>query len=173
MREMLPITPKKSNQLQTITVRLATQEDVPGIFALVNTHALRGNLLPRPWKSIDNAIDDWWVAEADSEILGCVSLRGYGSGLMEIRSLAVQDRLQGLGIGSRLVNLTMKEAKRRRVPALFALTRATLFFEKMGFTQLDRDLLVEKSWQDCRHCPLVDHCDETAMITHLDEAPAF
>jgi N-acetylglutamate synthase-like GNAT family acetyltransferase len=170
---MLPAATNQTRRLQTIAVRPATQDDVPGIFALVNTHALRGSLLPRPWMAIYNTIDDWLVAEAGEEILGCVSLLRYWSGSVEIRSLAVQDRLQGLGIGSRLMDLALKEAKRRHVSTLFALTRAAHFFKNFGFTQLDRYLLTEKIMQDCRFCPLVDRCDETAMMLFLDEAALF
>jgi amino-acid N-acetyltransferase len=58
----------------------------------------------------------------------------------------------------------LDEAKRRQVPTLFALTRKVPFFGRFGFQVTERDLFPEKVWQDCRLCPLMERCDETAMV---------
>ena len=161
--------------LQTISVRSAMVADVAGIAKLVNDQARRGNLLPRSPQSIVATIDDWLVA-ADSdgtdawgdEILGCVSLLSYPSGLVEVRSLAVQDNVQGLGIGRRLMEALIAEGQKRRIRTLFALTRVVGFFEQFGFAVTDRHRFPEKVWHDCWQCPLRERCDETAVILELD-----
>jgi N-acetylglutamate synthase-like GNAT family acetyltransferase len=155
--------------MTTVAIRPATKEDVSGIVALVNEQARRGNLLPRSAAAIQATLDDWLVAEANGEITGCVSLLPYTSGLVEVRSLAVQDKAQGQGVGLQLVQALIHEARRRRVPTLFALTRAVGFFERCGFAVTERHLFPEKVWRDCHQCPLRHNCDETAMVLHLAE----
>lgn len=162
---------------QTISVRRAAVADVARIAALVNDQARRGNLLPRSPQSIAATIDDWLVAAAspesaqhasEQEILGCVSLLSYPSGLVEVRSLAVEDSAQGLGIGRRLMESLIKEARRRQIATLFALTRVVGFFEQFGFAVTDRHRFPEKVWHDCWQCPLRERCDETAVILKLN-----
>lgn len=150
-----------------ITIRRATIDDAQGILALVNHHARRGQLLPRSLSSILATIEDWVVAEAENDILGCVSLLRYTSGLVEVRSLAVGDGLQGLGIGSNLMRELLVEAQRRGIPRLFALTRVVGFFQRFGFHVSDRSYFPEKVWHDCQQCPLRDNCDETAVVLDL------
>lgn len=150
-----------------LTIRRATPDDVQGILALVNHHARRGQLLPRSLSSILATIDDWIVAEAENRILGCVSLLHYSSGLVEVRSLAVGDGLQGLGIGTHLMRELLLEAEKRRIPKLFALTRVVGFFQRFGFHVSDKSYFPEKVWHDCQQCPLRENCDETAVVLDL------
>ncbi|MBP7999624.1 MAG: N-acetyltransferase [Chloroflexi bacterium] len=151
----------------TPLVRLATHDDVHGIAALVNEYARRGDLLPRSAQAISHGIGNWFVAEGDGVIVGCVSLLRYTSGLVEVRSLAVSDSVQGQGIGKKLMHALIAEAKNRHIPTLFALTRAVPFFLACGFTITDKSHFPEKVWHDCQKCPLVHNCDETAMVLDL------
>jgi amino-acid N-acetyltransferase len=161
---MLPKKDQPKVVQQLINIRPAVVDDVAEIVALVNTHAFQGDVLPRSLQSVYDTIEDWIVAEAGGEILGCVSLLPYSSGLVEVRSLAVRNRYQGFGIGTRLMEALLDEAERRRIPTLFALTRKVPFFSRFGFQVTERDLFPEKVWHDCRLCPLMERCDETAMI---------
>jgi len=153
--------------MQTIAIRPATIADVPTIAALVLTNAIQGKVLPRSAAAIEATISDWIVAVADDEVLGCVSLLRYTSGLVEVRSLIVGERYRGLRIGSRLMEVLLDEARQRELPTLFALTRKVSFFERLGFVVTERTRFPEKVWHDCRLCPLVDNCDETAMILEI------
>jgi amino-acid N-acetyltransferase len=164
----MPLSRKRPRtKLQTITIRPATVADVASIAALVMANAIQGTVLPRSAAAIEVTISDWLVAAADEEILGCVSLLGYTSGLVEVRSLVVGERYRGLRIGSRLMEALLLEAKQRGVPRLFALTRKVAFFERFGFEITERARFPEKVWHDCRLCPLIDNCDETAMMLNL------
>jgi amino-acid N-acetyltransferase len=150
-----------------LTVRSATIADADGILQLVNYHARRGQLLPRTLRSIVSTIEDWVIAEVDGEIVGCVSLLRYTSGLVEVRSLAVDPHVQGLGIGARLMEELLEVAHERKITRLFALTRVVGFFERFGFHITERALFPEKVWNDCQQCPLLDNCDETAVVLDL------
>lgn len=164
---MLPSRKMPQTLLQTIAIRPATLADVPSIAGLVMANAIQGKVLPRSAAAIVATIGDWFVAAAGEEILGCVSLLRYTSGLVEVRSLVVGERYRGLRIGSRLMEALLLEARRREVPTLFALTRKLAFFERFGFEVSDRTRFPEKVWQDCRLCPLIDNCNETAMVLDL------
>jgi amino-acid N-acetyltransferase len=87
--------------------------------------------------------------------------------LVEVRSLAVDEGAQGLGIGRWLMDALIEEAERREIPTLFALTRAVGFFERCGFTVVEKDMFPEKVWADCQFCPVRHHCDETAVVLDL------
>jgi amino-acid N-acetyltransferase len=168
VEDMLPQDRNTRILTQTIDIRLATVDDVSEIVRLVNNHAARGAVLPRTTQSVYDTVDDWLVAEAEDEIFGCVSLLSYSSGLVEVRSLVVQDQLRGYGLGTRLLDALLNEAKRRHIPRLFALTRVVSFFERFGFTETDRQHFPEKVWFDCQQCPLLDNCDETAVVLSLE-----
>jgi len=164
---MQPSSQRPKTKMQTIAIRPATIADVPSIAALVMANAIQGKVLPRSAAAIESTISDWIVAAADDEILGNVSLLRYSSGLVEVRSLIVGSRYRGLRIGTRLMEALLREARQRELPMLFALTRKVFFFERLGFTVTERTRFPEKVWHDCRLCPLIDNCDETAMILAL------
>ena len=44
------------------------------------------------------------------------------------------------------------------------LTRAPLFFERLGFRQVSVNGLPEKILKDCARCPKKHCCDEIAMV---------
>lgn len=155
-----------------LTVRTATIVDADSILSIVNDHARRGQLLPRTLRAILSTIEDWVIAEVDGEIVGCVSLLRYSSGLVEVRSLAVDEQLQGLGIGARLMEELLAVARERHIPRLFALTRVVGFFERFGFRTTERSLFPEKVWSDCQQCPLLENCDETAVVLDLQGHPS-
>jgi len=148
-------------------IRPATPTDIPGILALVNEHVRRGDLLPRTAKSIRSTLSDWLVGEQAGVIVACVSLLYYTPGLAEVRSLAVSDAVKGQGWGRAIVAAIIAKAEREQVPTLFALTRAVHFFEKAGFAITEKDRFPEKVWRDCHVCPLLHHCDETAVILRV------
>lgn len=150
-----------------LSVRPAAADDVAGIVRLVNEYARRGDLLPRSAENIAASLDNWLVAVKGGWILGCVSLLRYTSGLVEVRSLAVDDGAQGLGIGRQLMATLIEEAERRQIPTLFALTRVVGFFERFGFTVVEKEMFPEKVWADCQFCPVRHRCDETAVVCNL------
>lgn len=151
----------------TIVIRVATLDDVAAIAQLVAQFVETGDLLPRSADAIRLTINDWVLGTLDGEIMGIGSLLTYTPILAEVRSLAVLDKVQGLGFGRKIVNELIVLGRQRNIPTLFALTRAVPFFIKLGFTITDKEDFPEKIWHVCRHCPIQDNCDEIAVVLPL------
>ncbi len=158
-------------------IRPALISDVRGIFELVNLHAELGDVLPRTQTQIKESLSDWIVGSLNNEIIACVSLLRYNKNLAEVRSLIVSDQMQGMGWGATLLEAIITEAKYRKIPKIFALTRAEAFFKRAGFSPSDRSHFPEKIWRDCDQCPVKDNCDEIAVelqlekVSHLYQTP--
>ena len=153
-----------------IEVRRADLRDVPGIAALVAGYAERGDLLPRSAEEIASSLADWIVAVQDDAVRACGSLIRYTPVLSEVRSLAVSEGAKRNGLGLVIGRALIDEARIRDVHTLFALTRATGFFQKLGFELSLTEQFPEKVWRDCRMCPVQDRCDEVAVVMNLNRA---
>ena len=125
-------------------------------------------MLPRPTAEIRSYIGNFLVAESDGTIVGAVALRDFGEGLEEIRSLVVHPECEGKGIGSGLIRAAVDFAQKRHTRRLFALTWRPSMFERLGFTLVEKEMFPQKVWADCAKCPKRDHCDEVAVLRHLD-----
>lgn len=152
-----------------MNIRPARPTDIPAMLTLLNEHVRRGDVLPRTEASIRDTLPHWLVGiDSDGDLVACVSLLHYTNALAEVRSLAVADKVKGQGWGRTIVKTLIQQAQLAGVPTVFALTRAVGFFEKMGFTVTSKERFPEKVWRDCTACPLLEACDETAVVRHLN-----
>ena len=150
-------------------VRKARITDAERIQFLINEYAKLGLMLPRSIQSIYENIRDFWVYEERGEVLGVCALTIFWGDLAEIRSLAVDSKHTGRGIGTALVKRALEEAKEFGIPRVFTLTYQVKFFEKLGFKVIDKEKLPHKIWRDCINCVKFPNCDETAMEINLQE----
>ncbi|WP_274651948.1 N-acetyltransferase [Paenibacillus humicola] len=148
--------------------RKATPEDVDILTQLIAGYAEKGVMLPRSRETLSRQIDTFVVAELDGEVVGCGSLCRLGAELVEIRSLGITEKHKGGGIGSKLVDFLIEEARRQEIPKVMALTYAVRFFEKNGFEVVNKDIFPEKVWTDCVNCPKQHCCDEIAVLKTLN-----
>jgi len=152
-------------EIATYSIRKARIEDVPTIAALVKVFADQNLLLPRSEASLYPCVRDFFVGVDDAgQVVACGALAIISDGLAEVRTLAVSHDRQGTGLGRRLVEAALEEARDLRMAKVFALTRAPEFFERLGFVRTDMQSLPQKVWKDCIHCPLFPDCDEIALI---------
>jgi amino-acid N-acetyltransferase len=105
-----------------------------------------------------------FVDGKSQEIKGCCALQFCWDDLAEIRSLAVHPEQLRKGIGSKLVEHVLFEAKSFEIQKVFALTYRPDFFKRFGFQAIDRAELPIKIWADCIMCIKFPDCDETAMM---------
>ena len=150
-------------------MRPACIADIRAIHGLLKIFAERGELLPRPLAQLYDHLRDFTVFldPAGRKVIGCCALQFCWDDLAEIRSLAVAPAAQGQGIGSQLVQNALEEARRFKIANVFTLTYRPGFFERFGFSCIDRADLPIKIWADCITCVKFPDCDETAMLLYL------
>ena len=155
-------------------IRAATVRDVPAIAALISAFAARGAMLFRSHAELYETVRDFVVAEdpaAAAKIVGICALEIVWADLAEVRSLAVDASCQGRGLGRQLVEAIVAEARRLEIQRVFALTYEQAFFERLGFSVVDKSALPLKVWSGCIKCPKRDGCDEIAVVRTILERP--
>ena len=150
-------------------LRDAEERDVAPLLALINGYADRGMLLRRTEESLRQALPDFVVAtmagpSGEEEIVGCGALSMLGPALGEVRSLAVHPDMTGQGLGRRIVEHLLVQARDRGFAEVLALTRRSSFFDALGFEITRRERFIDKLMVDCGACPLNLCCDEIAMV---------
>ncbi|NJB66937.1 amino-acid N-acetyltransferase [Desulfobaculum xiamenense] len=147
-------------------IRKAMMQDVKAIHALLMSCASKGQLLPRSLSSLYSHLRDFHVLvdRDDERVLGCCALTIFWADHAEIRSLAVVEELKGRGFGRKLVESCLSEAVTLGVYKVFTLTYVSGFFARLGFEEVEKDVLPQKVWTDCLNCPKFPDCDETAML---------
>jgi amino-acid N-acetyltransferase len=122
-----------------LTIRRARTADVPAIRDLVDVYAADRILLDKPMVTLYEDIQEFWVAERDIDgaVVGCGALHVMWRDLAEVRTVAVDPRHRGLGIGHAIVEKLLATAAWLGVRRVFCLTFETAFFSAHGFQPLD------------------------------------
>ena len=164
-----------------LEVRKARMSDIALLLRLINDYAAKGIMLPRTEFEMSENIRDFSVIYSGGELIGCGALHFYSPIMGEVRSLAVDPAWKAHGIGRRMVESLVTEARQFSLDAVFAFTYVAEFFRKMGFQEVERGELPLKAWKDCLRCPKFQCCDEIAMMQilraehwrdhHLEVAP--
>lgn len=149
--------------------RKATMADIPAIHSLINDYATQGLMLRRPMLMLYESVRDFIVAidEATGQIVGCGGLHILWQDLAEVRSLAVHADYKGKGVGRGVVDYLVEEGRKLGLKRIFALTYQQGFFEKCGFSVVQKETLPQKVWKECVYCDKFHVCDEIAMIRLL------
>ncbi len=145
-------------------IREATVLDVDEIVKLINSNAEKGLMLSKTPYKIFSTIQNFFIAETENNIVGCIALSVIWKDLCEICSLAVDDKHKGKGVGKLLVEKSLEKAKTLKISRVIALTYQDKFFEKMGFHRVDKDQFPRKLWRECLECPKLEECDELAYL---------
>jgi len=149
-------------------IRKAKFSDIKEIQRLINGYAQEGALLPRSLNELYENIRDFFVWKEKGKLLGCCALHISWENLAEIKSLAANRRARRKGIGSRLLQSALSEAKGLGIKRVFALTNQEKFFKRNGFKKIKKEKLPHKIWGECIRCPKFPDCDEVAMIFSFD-----
>ena len=154
-----------------LSVEKATISDVAEMHRLINYFADKDEMLPRALSDIYENIRDYLVVRQGEQVTGCAALHVMWSDLAEVKSVAVAEDNQRQGIGSQLVEACLSEARLLGLPTVFCLTYKPAFFQKFGFSEVDKMELPRKVWTECYHCSKFPDCDEVALIYHLETPP--
>ena len=148
-------------------VEKARISDVKQIHKLVNSHASKGEMLPRALSELYENIRDLFIIRQGDKVIACAALHIFWDDLGEIRAAAVASDMQSKGLGAKLVKACLDEAGSLGLSKVFCLTYQPGFFEKCGFKIVDKAELPQKVWGECMRCPKFPDCDEVALICSL------
>ncbi|MBC2587278.1 MULTISPECIES: amino-acid N-acetyltransferase [Rhodococcus] len=119
-----------------ILVRRARTGDIPEIKRLVDIYSGK-ILLEKNLVTLYEAVQEFWVAETAGTVVGCGALHVLWSDLGEIRTVAVDPRVKGRGVGHLVVSRLIDVARELELERLFVLTFEVEFFGRHGFTEID------------------------------------
>ncbi|ANW67683.1 N-acetylglutamate synthase [Mycobacterium sp. djl-10] len=139
-----------SRPVSGLTVRRARTSDVPAIKQLVDTYAGK-ILLEKNLVTLYEAVQEFWVAELDGEIIGCGALHVMWSDLGEVRTVAVHPKVKGHGVGHQIVSRLLEVARELQLQRVFVLTFETEFFSRHGFTEIEGTPVTSEVYEEmCR-----------------------
>lgn len=143
-------------------IRRAGAADLERIEALLQDAHL-------PLDGAPDAFRVGFVAEEGQAIVGAVALEMYQDSAL-LRSLVVAGAARGKGLGARLTQAAIDEARRRGVNAIYLLTTtAEHFFPRFGFAAVDRQSMpasIQGSIEFRSACPA--SAIAMALITRRD-----
>ena len=134
---------------------------------LLDGAVAQGDVLPRELPELYENVRDFNVYSEDGILGGIVALHIDMIDLAEVRSLIVSGALRGRGIGAKLLEAAVEEARGLDIARVYALTRVEEFFIKNGFRIVDKQELPYKVFKDCMRCRLFPGCDEVAVVRDL------
>lgn len=125
-----------------VVVRPALPRDVRRIHDLVALHAAEGSLIEKNLVSYFEDVCEFVVAEvtdeADGEpvVAGCGALHVLWDDIAEVRTIAVDRRFQGRGVGHRIIDALVERARAFHLQRIFCLTFEVDFFARHGFVPI-------------------------------------
>ncbi|MEM6823363.1 MAG: amino-acid N-acetyltransferase [Verrucomicrobiota bacterium] len=116
-------------------IRPALKKDVRAIRRLIKNSAVDQEVVYRSEEEVEHVIDDFYVFEIDSNVVGCVAVHPSAEqpDKGELACLIVAEAHANQGIGRKLVEFAEQKAKELEIKFLYVLsTRAFNFFQKKG-----------------------------------------
>jgi amino-acid N-acetyltransferase len=106
--------------------------DLPRVLSLLNGARL-------PTAGVEDGFSHYVVAESGEGVIGAAGLEVYGASAL-LRSVVVEDSWRGSGVGRRLIENALDEAKQRGIEDVFLLTTtAEHYFPRFGFSCVNRE----------------------------------
>lgn len=116
-----------------IRIRQAILADLNELQDFIAPFVEQNKILPRTVDELNLLAHSGFVAFRDKEIIGFAALEIYSPKLAEIRSLAVKDEYQGVGVGKKLVESCVELAQNKNVLEVMVVTSREEFFQSCGF----------------------------------------
>jgi amino-acid N-acetyltransferase len=133
-----------------VVVRRARTSDVPRIKELVDIYAGK-ILLEKNLVTLYEAVQEFWVAEVDAEVVACGALHVLWADLGEVRTVAAHPKVRGMGVGHAVVARLLEVARDLHLRRIFVLTFETDFFSRHGFAEIDGTPVTPEVYEEmCR-----------------------
>src|SRR5689334_6615302 len=117
-----------------LTIKRATETQASALHALITANLEEGHLLPRSLEEIAVHADRFTIAMRGRKLVGCAELAPLSNQVAEVRSLAVDQKERGNGVGTLIVNDLRQRAHEEGFDKLSAFTHAPGYFSQMGFS---------------------------------------
>ena len=126
----------ESRNCGCVELRGARSDDLPEVLALLRKAEL-------PSAGVSETFSNFFVAEQEGRLIGAAGLEIYGPSAL-LRSVVVEDEWRGTGVGGRLIDLALGEARVRGIQDVFLLTTtAENYFPRFGFACVAREEVSE------------------------------
>ena len=178
-----PATRRLKAATPSITLRAALAADAPQLHALIASHLEEGRLLPRTLGEVAIHAARFVVAveggdkplglSGGDRIVGCAELAPLSASVAEVRSLAVDRKARGKGLGQRMIDELGRRARREGFTRLSAFAHDPKLFVRLGFSIVPHTWVPEKIARDCHSCALFRHCGQYAVVLDLHHARTF
>jgi ribosomal-protein-alanine N-acetyltransferase len=152
--------------VETLSVRPMRREDIAPL-ALATADELTRAQLENRWREQETGYRELFVATLDGEAVGNVSLRAVGTPprTVHLFALEVATALRGRGIGRRLVEFVLEEARRRGCRRVFLEVRidnpARRLYHRLGFRRVGPDFA--NTWWRYNDDGTQERVDETSL----------
>jgi amino-acid N-acetyltransferase len=153
---------------RTLTVARAETRHASALHALITANIEEGRLLPRTLREIAVHASRFSIVMRGRKLVGCAELAPLSAQVGEVRSLAVDAKERGNGVGTMLVDDLRQRAHDEGFDKLTAFTHAPGYFSQMGFSIVPHIWVHEKIFTDCVKCPSFRKCGQYAMVAPLD-----
>jgi len=166
------MTKTRTSRRQRPTLRTATETDARRILDLIEKNLTAGHLLPRQLSELTAHIDRFVVCtDGRGSVIACGELAPLSHSTAEIRSLVVNERRRGEGLGRRMVDELRVRASRAGFDELCVFAHQPAYFVRMGFSIVPHTWLPEKIAANCGTCPLFRNCGQVALVADPEPMP--
>ena len=159
-------------QRPTLTIKRAGEKQASALHALITANLEEGRLLPRTLEEVTAHAGRFTIAMRGRKVVGCAELAPLSAQVAEVRSLAVDVKERGNGVGTMLVDDLRQRAHDQGFDKLSAFTHAPGYFSQMGFSIVPHVWIQEKVFTDCAKCEHFRRCGQYAMVTPIDAPSA-
>jgi amino-acid N-acetyltransferase len=121
---------------------------VPGIYRLVDEYARRRILLGKERVTLYEDVQEFQVARVGERVVGCGALHVLWEDLAEVRTLAVDVDWHGRGVGRRILQALIAQARELGISRLFCLTFEVDFFARHGFRMIESTPVPERVYAE-------------------------
>jgi amino-acid N-acetyltransferase len=118
-------------------IRPAHTSDIKGIRQLIDSYSPQGRLLTKETVTLYESVQEFTVAIEGNDVVGCGALHVLWEDLAEVRTVAVNEKLRGQGVGHQILESIISRAEEIGIKRLFCLTFETEFFGRHGFQVIE------------------------------------